>query len=501
MASQQVNKKMQPTETKVRGRMFRIKKTCARVRLLGLDNDEARLDIAIIRRILGVGVYDMRDVFRRGASVHVDLTPMRQSPRRFQRSSSPWNVVNIMLANGEPAENATTFSNPAAYFAGKKNMQIPFTRSKPLVKPEMTGRVVEVIWKIFAEAKETRQDVEELLGKLKKVFSKDELRVLHSESKTLLQRFRRFFMTIPLFFTMRWGKEEWSTNIFLHPGFTELAIQKEIRRRALVIYKRRGGGRKSDSRSEASDLDDSLVELDVTLTPGKATTTTRIPVVSEAAKCAVVVDTLLKDAAKTGMMVISLDCKGSPKDGQTSVTLVQLSTLEGEIWLFDVSECPGKSSLMKEGRLKELLEADIVMKVMHDCRIPAANLHRQFGVKLRNVFDTSLAYDTLLYQCNLLPSEQTEERPRIEMAALCELLGEKAQSDVGKGLTETLENNPHMWADRPLSEELIQYAAGTVRSLVPRVFNKLDRLIHPAWQQYFDWRCEHTLLHTQTAEE
>lgn len=500
--------KMVATEASIEGRLFRIKKTCARVRLLSLNNEEARVDIAVLRRILGIGVNDLRDVLRRSAHVHVDLQPMRQAPRIFQRSSAPWNVVNIRLANGEPVDKASTvFSNPAAYFMGKRNMQIPFKRSRPCIKPEMTGIVMEAIWGIFSEKDVERIEVREILEMLKGRFSKSELPAIHSESKSLAQRFRRFFMTIPLYFTLRWGQEEGSTMVLLHPGFVEADIQKEIRRRALVLFRRRGRvrsrGRSSGSISEASDHDTSIVsEEDGPGPVNHQINSGRIPVINESTKCAVVVDTLFKDAAKSGMLVISFDCKGPIKeDDVMQVTLVQLSTLEGEVWLFDVTESEDKTSLMKEGRLKELLEADVVMKVMHDCLGNATNLFRQFGVKMRNVFDTALAYETLLNQCNIFPVVRGAKRERVDVSDMCELLGEKPCYEGVKMSAEVLKNNPHLWEERPLSEDLVKFAAGSVRTLVPRVFNKMDRLIHPAWQQYFDWMCEETLLKAQAVEE
>ncbi|XP_011676400.1 uncharacterized protein LOC100893717 isoform X2 [Strongylocentrotus purpuratus] len=492
--------RMEATKTDTHGRLYRIKKTCARVRLLDLDNEEARVDIAILRRILGIGVNDLRDVLRRSAHVHVDLMPMKDAPRIFQRSSAPWNVVNIRLANGEPVDKAATiFANPAAYFMGKRNMQIPFKRSRPCIRPEMTGMAVEAIWSIFAEMDVDHIEVKVMLEKLKGRFSKSELPVIHGESNSLPQRFRRWFMTIPLYFTLRWGKEEGATMISLHPGFVEADIQKEIRRRALVLFKRRSRRRnRSRSRSvgsEHSDGDISVVEEEVPIPVSSG----RVPVINESAKCSVVVDTLFKDAAKAGMLVISFDCKGPVLDDKMEVALVQLSTIDGEVWIFDVTEKEGKTSLMKEGRLKELLEAECVMKVMHDCLNTATNLFRQFEVKMCNVFDTTLAYETLLNQCNIFPVEHEVTRHRIELSSLCEMVGETYKGEDDK-MSEVLKNNPHMWDDRPLSEDLVKYAAGTVRALVPRVFNKLDRLIHPAWQQYFDWMCEETLHQAQTTK-
>ncbi|XP_054752100.2 uncharacterized protein LOC129257733 [Lytechinus pictus] len=493
--------RMEATKTGIHGRLYRIKKTCARVRLLDLDNEEARVDIAILRRILGLGINDLRDVLRRSAHVHVDLMPMKAAPRIFQRSSAPWNVVNIRLANGEPVDKAAAvFANPAAYFIGKRNMQIPFKRSRPCIRPEMTGIVVEAIWSIFTEMDVASIDVKDMLEKLKGRFNKNELPVIHGESQTLYQRFRRWFMTLPLYFTLRWGKEDGATMISLHPGFVEADIQKEIRRRALLLFKRRSrnGRRRNRSRSlsigsEHSDGDVSILEEQ---TPIRASTA-RVPVINESAKCSVVVDTLFKDSAKAGMLVISFDCKGPiTEDEKMDITLVQLSTIDGEVWIFDVTEKEGKTSLMKEGRLKELLEADRVMKVMHDCQKTASNLYRQFGVKLANVFDTTLAYETLLNQCNIFPVEREVARHRIDLGSLCEMVGEKYTGEDDK-MSEILKNNPHMWQDRPLSEDLVKNAAGTVRALVPRVFNKLDRLIHPAWQQYFDWMCEETLRQAQ----
>ena len=44
--------------------------------------------------------------------------------------------------------------------------------------------------------------------------------------------------------------------------------------------------------------------------------------------------------------------------------------------------------------LKQILEDDSVVKIMHDCREPAAAIYYQLQIKLCNVFDTQVHNQT-----------------------------------------------------------------------------------------------------------
>lgn len=87
-------------------------------------------------------------------------------------------------------------------------------------------------------------------------------------------------------------------------------------------------------------------------------------------------------------IVISLDCEGINLGVKGEVTLIEIGTTRGEAFIFDVRTCP---EMIHDGGLKALLEHENVIKVVHDCRNDAGNLYLQFGILLRNVFDTQVS--------------------------------------------------------------------------------------------------------------
>lgn len=113
-----------------------------------------------------------------------------------------------------------------------------------------------------------------------------------------------------------------------------------------------------------------------------------------------VTDAIAKSATKDEPVVISVDCEGINLGLKGELTLVEIGTVRGEAFIFDVLQCP---NIMTEGGLKALLENDNVIKIIHDCRNDSVNLFVQFKVLLRNVFDTQVNYFLLciLFQCHI----------------------------------------------------------------------------------------------------
>ena len=87
----------------------------------------------------------------------------------------------------------------------------------------------------------------------------------------------------------------------------------------------------------------------------------------------------------------------SPSKGQ--VTLVQVGTMAGQAYLFDVVTDP---KIWNEGQLKAVLQCNDVCKVFHDCRNISALLSEQYATKLCHVFDTQVTYLCIYFLQNNL---------------------------------------------------------------------------------------------------
>ena len=69
-------------------------------------------------------------------------------------------------------------------------------------------------------------------------------------------------------------------------------------------------------------------------------------------------------------------------------------------FIFDLVGANPKAREVLVSSLMKVLEDGNIIKVMHDCRHPAAAIHYQLGIKLSNVFDTQVAFASLV----LMPS-------------------------------------------------------------------------------------------------
>ena len=106
--------------------------------------------------------------------------------------------------------------------------------------------------------------------------------------------------------------------------------------------------------------------------------------------------TIMEEIKRRGE-AIAVTCEGinlsSSNKGQ--VTLVQVGTMSGQAYLFDVSTDP---KIWKEGQLKNVLQCNDIVKVFHDCRNISAVLKEQYDINICHVFDTmvrNLQYQNL----------------------------------------------------------------------------------------------------------
>ena len=118
---------------------------------------------------------------------------------------------------------------------------------------------------------------------------------------------------------------------------------------------------------------------------------------------------------------------------------------------------------MKTDALKELIEDESIVKILHDARQDLTHLHHYTGAVPRNVFDTQLAAAFAGFPAGI---------------GLQKLLMEAV--DVGLPKTETRTD----WTQRPLSEAQVKYALDDVRylpALREELLKRADALGTRAW--------------------
>jgi exonuclease 3'-5' domain-containing protein 1 len=113
-------------------------------------------------------------------------------------------------------------------------------------------------------------------------------------------------------------------------------------------------------------------------------------VISTVKESLFVCDAIMKSAqAPDERVVISFDSKGVNLGVKGQLTIIEIGTVRGEAFIFDLQQCP---EMVLDGGLKMLLEDENIIKIIHDCRNDSFNLYSQYNILLRNVFDTQVRF-------------------------------------------------------------------------------------------------------------
>jgi len=150
--------------------------------------------------------------------------------------------------------------------------------------------------------------------------------------------------------------------------------------------------------------------------------------------------------------VIGLDCEGVDLGPTGNLTLVQISTpdTKSPVYVFDLVACPELIDT-----LKPILESTTILKIIHDCRGERSNLQTQFGIQLRNVFDTQIGFHFM----------KPFKNDRISLTNLSKYFQFPQNQLKGEFQTDFYEANPGFWARRPLTDKMTEYAAADVANL------------------------------------
>ncbi|KAK4306715.1 hypothetical protein Pmani_021485 [Petrolisthes manimaculis] len=123
--------------------------------------------------------------------------------------------------------------------------------------------------------------------------------------------------------------------------------------------------------------------------------------------------------------------------------------------------------------------------VAHDCRGDAGALYHQFGVTLRNVFDTQAAHAVLQQQETGKPVYKVKN---VSLNTLCRSYNAPVNPRKDQ-MKNVYRRDQRFWARRPLTEDMIVYAAYDVVALVPTVHQAMKRQLDPGLIPLFEELC------------
>jgi exonuclease 3'-5' domain-containing protein 1 len=150
---------------------------------------------------------------------------------------------------------------------------------------------------------------------------------------------------------------------------------------------------------------------------------------------------------------VAFDCEGVnlSRAGSVEIVAIDFGKLAetDDVFLIDLGATNGISSTLRK-KLKELLESQTVVKVIHDVRMDSDALFHLYGITVDNIHDTGCFHGVLtgredISLDNLLSYYGIAATPR-------------ARIDYQK--------NPNYWANRPLTNQMKDRASGDVDKLL-----------------------------------
>ncbi|XP_022326783.2 uncharacterized protein LOC111126430 isoform X1 [Crassostrea virginica] len=187
-------------------------------------------------------------------------------------------------------------------------------------------------------------------------------------------------------------------------------------------------------------------------------------VITETERCREVVSILSREN------VLALACQIIEQGFHDRLSLLQLGTLGGDVYLFDIQE---NMDLIAKGGLCSLLDSCEIEKVTKRCKNYSYILHHQFNVCLQNVFDVKVADDILEEQKGRLIFQN------LTLQDLCKKHstdGSLTAESVDEYKMQKYASKVHL-GERPLSEEMVDYYARDVIDLIPVLYRKLKDYI------------------------
>merc|ERR1719266_2317867 len=212
-------------------------------------------------------------------------------------------------------------------------------------------------------------------------------------------------------------------------------------------------------------------------------------VVVSARESAAIVEELLRAGQPVGF-----DGEGVNLGPKGQLTLVQISTVGGQVIIFDVQTTP---AILTQGGLQRLLESEQVIKVVHDCRNDSAALYFQYDILVKGVFDTQAAHAVLQLQETGKPVYKVKN---VSLNALCELYNAPV-NPMKEQVKNIYRRDQKFWARRPLTRDMICYAAADVLALVPTIYTAMASQIKPEFGNLFNELCEEQVLLYIQADE
>ncbi len=168
---------------------------------------------------------------------------------------------------------------------------------------------------------------------------------------------------------------------------------------------------------------------------------------------------------------------GFVENSNTSNTANSSNRIYPKIFIFDVLSNPNLVNMC----LKHLLESNKIKKVFHGCEDDSYALYRDFGIVLNNFIDTQAAHiviNSISNEDNCDNNIRTngQQSEAIGLNGLFQLYGGYGSNPLKAVVKKRYVGNSNYWCYRPMTEEMVYYAAYDVYVLLG-IYSKMCALI------------------------
>eukprot|EP00922_Rhytidocystis_sp_ex-Travisia-forbesii_P013672 GHVS01020437.1.p1 GENE.GHVS01020437.1~~GHVS01020437.1.p1 ORF type:complete len:456 (-),score=69.12 GHVS01020437.1:909-2276(-) len=170
-----------------------------------------------------------------------------------------------------------------------------------------------------------------------------------------------------------------------------------------------------------------------------------------------------EEIVKAGCGAVAVDCEGIHLGRFGRLCLLQVFAPPNHLLLCDALQ-PGVVQAFEP-----LLCSKHIRKICHDCREDNSALYHQFGLSMRNVFDTQVAHALVL----------TAQRLPVFQVGMSDLLTEYLllkPDGLSSSIKQQMSQDMSLWFRRPLSKDLVRYAVQGVLHLPALMTSLLDKM-------------------------
>ncbi|CAD5218836.1 unnamed protein product [Bursaphelenchus okinawaensis] len=195
------------------------------------------------------------------------------------------------------------------------------------------------------------------------------------------------------------------------------------------------------------------------------------------------VHNLRNDLESQGEKFLGVDFKLVYLGGAQSEEFLSLIVVAStsRIAVFDLAH---SDSILLESGLKELLEDNKVLKVVHDIRRVSTLMAQRYAVNMRNVFDTQIAHTIIQHE--------KLNKPVSELRAITFINLQRVyypQSLMQSDITPRKLSQTPSWGTRPVSDDMLLQASEECHCIVSALYRLLNGQMPDKCKKLFEQKC------------